>query len=83
VWAEDEHQKTKVMFGQAVNQKEIRVDNIIIEQVEEYIYLGQKFSLRDRNQEKEIQRKINAGWGAFAKYSDSFRRSKTCFLSSS
>ena len=62
--------KTKVMFGPMIKQKQVEVSNNNIEAVEEYIYLGQRFSLSDRNQEKEIQRRISAGWGAFAKHKD-------------
>ena len=62
--------KTKVMFGPMTKQKQGTVNNNIIEAVEEYIYLGQRISLNDRNQEKEIQRRIKAGWGAFAAHSD-------------
>ena len=51
----------------------IKVNNNNIEAVEEYIYLGQRFSLLDKGQEKEIQRRINAGWAAFANHKDIFK----------
>ena len=37
------------------------------------IYLGQRHSTRDKNQDKEIQRRIMAGWTAFAKHPDIFK----------
>ena len=33
-------------------------------------FLGQRYSTRDKNQDKEIQRSITAGWTAFAKHRD-------------
>ena len=39
----------------------IYVNNTQIENVENYIYLGQIYSTRDKKQEKEIQRRITAG----------------------
>ncbi|KAK2178434.1 hypothetical protein NP493_544g02000 [Ridgeia piscesae] len=50
----------------------IYAHNTHIENVESYIYLGQRYSTRDKNQTKEIQRRITAGWTAFAKYHDIF-----------
>ncbi|KAK2156760.1 hypothetical protein NP493_1947g00017 [Ridgeia piscesae] len=38
--------------------------------VDSYIYLGQRYSTRDKNQDKEIQRRITAGWTAFANHPD-------------
>ena len=37
------------------------------------IYLGQIYSTRAKNQDKEIQRRITAGWTAFAKHRDIFK----------
>ena len=48
-------------------------NNTQIESVESYIYLGQRYSTRDKNQDKEIQRRITAGWTAFAKHRDIFK----------
>ena len=48
-------------------------------QVENYIYLGQRYSSRDKNQDKEIQRRITARWTAFGKHRDIFKgNSGTC-----
>ena len=41
--------------------------------MESYEYLGQLFSLRDKNQDKEILRRITAGWTAYAKHRDIFK----------
>ncbi|MEG7521551.1 MAG: hypothetical protein M3H12_00395, partial [Chromatiales bacterium] len=47
--------------------------------VESYVYLGQRYSIRDKNQDNEIQRRITAGWTAFAKHRDIFKgNSGTC-----
>ena len=51
----------------------IYVNNTQIENVESYVYLGQRFSLRDKNQDKEILRRITAGWTAYAKHRDIFK----------
>ena len=34
--------------------------------------LGQRYSLKENNQDKEIQRRIVAGWAAYAKHRDIF-----------
>lgn len=61
--------KTKVMAGSAKDPKQIQVNGTKMEQVEDYIYLGQRFSLQDKNQDNEIRRRIKAGWQAFGRYS--------------
>ena len=38
------------------------VNNILIENVESYMYLGQRYSTRDKNQVKKIKRRIKAEW---------------------
>ena len=51
--------KTKVMME---NDTPIYyVNNTQIENVESYFYLGQRYSTTDKNQDKEIQRRIKAG----------------------
>ena len=50
---------------------QIYINNTQIEIVESYIYLGQRYSTRDKT--KEIQRRITAGWTAFAKHRDIFK----------
>ena len=62
--------KTKVMKE---NNTPIYVYKTQIENVESYIYMGQRYSTRDKNQDNEIQRRTMAGWTAFAKYRDIFK----------
>ena len=50
--------KTKVMV---VDNTPINVNNVLIENVPGYVYLGQHYSLKEKNQDKEIQRRIMAG----------------------
>ena len=59
--------KTKVMV---VGNTPINVNNMLIENVHGYVYLGQHYSLKEKNQDKEIQRRIMAGWAAYAKHWD-------------
>ena len=61
--------KTKVMV---VDNTPINVNNVLIENVQGYRYLGQHYSLKEKNQDKEIQRRIMAGWAAYAKHRDIF-----------
>ena len=62
--------KTKVMV---VDNTPINVNNVVIENVPGYVYLGQHYSLKEKNQDKEIQRRIMAGWAAYAKHRDIFK----------
>ena len=50
--------KTKVMV---VDNTPINVNNVLIENVDVYVYLGQHYSLKEKNQDIEIQRGIMAG----------------------
>ena len=59
--------KTKVMV---VDNTPINVNNVLIENVQGYVYVGQHYSLKEKNQDKEIQRRIMAGWAAYAKHRD-------------
>ena len=61
--------KTKVMV---VDNTPINVNNVLIENVEGYVYLGQHYSLKENNKDKEIQRRSMAGWAAYAKRRDIF-----------
>ena len=61
---------TKVMME---NDTTIYVNNNQIKNVESYIYLGHRYSTRDTNKNKKIQRRITAGWIAFAKHRDIFK----------
>ena len=62
--------KTKVMV---VDNTPINVDNVLIENVPGYVYLGQHYSIKEKNQDKEIQRRIMAGWAAYSKHRDSLK----------
>ena len=62
--------KTKIMVE---DNTPIYVNNTQIENVESYVYLGQRFSLRDKNQDKEILRRITAGWTAYANHRNIFK----------
>ena len=61
---------TKVMV---VDNTSINVNNVLIENVPGYVYLGQHYSLKEKNQDKETQRRIMAGWAAYAKHRDIFK----------
>ena len=45
------------------------VNGIQLDQVEDYVYLGQRFALTEKNQDNEIRRRIKAGWQAFGRHS--------------
>ena len=62
--------KTKVMME---TDTPIYFKNSQIKNVESYIYLGQRYNTRDKNQDKRIQRRITTGWTAFAKHRDIFK----------
>ena len=69
--------KTKVMV---VDNTPINVNNVLIENIPGYVYLGQHYSLEEKNQDKEIQRRIMAGWAAYAKHRDIFKIKQPCHL---
>ena len=62
--------KTKVMV---VDNTAINVNNVLIENIQGYVYLGQHYSLKEKNQDKETQRRTIAGWAAYAKHRDIFK----------
>ena len=62
--------KTKVMV---VDNTPIHVNNVLIENSEGSVYLGQHYSLKERNQDTEIQQRIMAGCAAYAKHRDIFK----------
>ena len=69
--------KTNVMV---VDNTPINLNNVLIENVEGYVYLGQRYSLKETIQDKEIQRRIMAGWAEYAKYRDIFKSNLTICL---
>ena len=62
--------KTKVMV---VDNTPINVTNVLIENVQGCVYLGQHYSLKANNQDKDKPRKTTAGWAAYAKHRDIFK----------
>ena len=60
-----------------VDKTPINVNNVPIENVEGYVYLGQHYSLKEKNQNKEIQRRIVAGWAAYAIHWNLFKFDKS------
>ena len=61
--------KTKVMV---VDNTAIDVDNVMTGNVQGYVYLGQHYSIKKNNQDKEIQRRIVTGWAAYTQHLDIF-----------
>ena len=53
--------KTKVMV---LDNTPKNVNNVLIENVPGYVYLGQHYSIKEKNHDKEIQRRIMTGWAA-------------------
>lgn len=60
--------KTKVMVKKHAEYAFFSISDEILEQVEEYNYLGQIASA-DPNHEKEIRRRVGLHWGAFGEHS--------------
>ena len=54
--------KTKVIV---VDNTPINVNNVPIENAEGYVYLGQHYSLKVKNQGKEIQLKLRSHQGVY------------------
>ncbi len=61
--------KTKTMFNKFITKKQISIQQTEIEEVEEYVYLGQLVRI-DHNQYDELRRRIRSGWSAFGKLSE-------------
>ena len=59
----------------------INVNNVLIENVEGYIYSGQHYySIKEKYQDKEIKRNIMAGWAAYAKHRPGTLQEQPCNL---
>ena len=69
--------KTKVIV---VDNTPINVNNVLIANIQGYVYLGQHYSIKEKNQDKEIQRRIMAGWAAYAKHRDICKSNLTICL---
>ena len=57
----------------AVGKTSINVNNVMIDHVEGYVYLGLHYILEETNQGIERQRSIMAGWVTYDKHRDTFR----------
>ena len=64
--------KTKVMISSRVGSRGVKLERECIEEVNNYIYLGQNISLQETNQ-GEIKRRIQHRWAAFNKLSNILR----------
>ena len=74
--------KTKIMrnkHAEDTNRK-ITIDSNEIEEVNHYIYLGQRISMETASKEQEIKRRITLGWQAFGRASAIFKNKEipTC-----
>ena len=74
--------KTKIMrnkHAEDTNRK-ITIDSNEIEEVDHYIYLGQRISMETASKEQEIKRRITLGWQAFGRASAIFKNKEipTC-----
>ena len=70
--------KTKVMCNKYIGQDDeiLEIENQPIEEVDHYIYLGQRISLHDSSKENEIKRRITLGWQAFGSANAVFKNEK-------
>ncbi|XP_030746034.1 uncharacterized protein LOC115874876 [Sitophilus oryzae] len=67
--------KTKIITNTDENIT-TRINQENIEQVEEYIYLGQMIKLKKENQTAEIKRRVRLAWAAFGKLSYILQKKK-------
>ena len=67
--SEDEPRKDNFMVA---DNTPINVNNVLIENVDGNVYLRKHYSLKEKNQGKEIYRSIMAGCAADAKHPDIF-----------
>ena len=52
------------MFNEKAQKNVIEIDGEVLEEVDEYIYLGQVIKL-EKDHAREIKRRITIGWKAF------------------
>ena len=57
--------KTKILSNSHVAPGVVKIGDNEIEQVNSYVYLGQRISLIDKDMQGEINRRIQAGWKSF------------------
>ena len=74
--------KTKIMCNKHAEDtnRKITIDSNEIEEVDHYIYLGQRISMETASKEQEIKRRITLGWQAFGRASAIFKNKEipTC-----
>ena len=66
-------EKTKVMATTDLSQNPISIQGIPLEQVKEYVYLGQVIKLGRDSLKSEIERRIQLGWAAYGKLKGVFK----------
>ena len=71
--------KTMVMFNDKVTPQAIKIDGKTLDQVDEYIYLGQLIKLK-KDHGSEIKRRIKIGWMTFGKNRDILKSKMPIFL---
>ena len=54
--------KTNVMV---VDNTPINVNTVLVQHVEGYVYLGQNYSFKEKNQDNEMTRRIKSSWVAY------------------
>ena len=59
-----------LMINSRVGSRGVKLEWECIEEVNNYICLGQNISLQETNQEGEIKRRMQHGWAAFNKLSN-------------
>ena len=59
----------KMKNGKEAGKEQVNIETLK-ENVQGYVYLGQHYRLKENNQDKEMQRRILAGWAAYAKNRD-------------
>ncbi|KHN86200.1 Putative uncharacterized transposon-derived protein F52C9.6, partial [Toxocara canis] len=65
--------KTKFMRSETTKPGQIVVEGDVIEEVKDYVYLGQMVRM-DRDMQPEITRRIRAGWRAFNSIKDVLKK---------
>lgn len=71
--------KTKIMYNELVDNEEITIDNTALENVDEYIYLGQLIH-KSGSLLPEINRRIKLAWRAFGQNSIIFKSRMPLYL---
>ena len=56
--------KTKIIFNDKITPTEIKNDGKTVEEVEEYINLGQRITLK-KDHDGEIKQRVKIGWKTF------------------